>query len=98
MRIIKPLSEETKQKINKIKEANSKVYGIWVKKVVGKTDWERNYKHSSSNYFVSKTPEGKVIMAFVIAKPASNPDWELPSDCERLSDQEYFDIATRYKL
>lgn len=93
-----PLNPELKEKIQKERERRTKVYGVWVKKIVGKTDWERNYKYFPSYYLIEKTLEGKVIMAFQIAKPANNPDCKIPNGCERLTDQEYLDIATRYNL
>lgn len=97
MEAIKQFSEEMKKKINEVREKRLKVYGIWVKKVVGKTEWERHYKYFDY-YLLNNTLEGKPIIAFRIAKPAIDTDWQMPENCERLTDEEYLDLAMRYNL
>lgn len=90
-----PLSEEQKKKIEGYREKRTKVYKVWVTKVVTKTEWDREYKHLNY-YLLGYTPDRKPIIAFLIAKPAWIENWTLPEGVDKLTDEEHFALSQKY--
>ena len=78
-----PLSPEEIKKVEKYKSKNNQLHpkAVFVKKLVKKTEWEKEYKWEGSYCKLGENSDGKVIVGFIAVN-------EVPMDCERMTDEE----------